>query len=590
LPRETNHGKLAQENIMKRCFWTGLALVMLVGTLGAQTPSIPDLLKKMSLEDKVGQMTQAARDYLTPGDITKYRLGSVLSGGGSVPTINSVEGWRTMVGGFQKEALATPLGIPMIYGVDAVHGHNNLRDATIFPHNIGLGASRDEDLVFRVARATTEELKATGIPWTFAPCVAVVQDLRWGRTYEGFSSDPALSSKLAVASVRGFQGETLGETGVSASVKHFVADGGTEGGVDQGDAKVTQQQLDTIFLPPYEATLPFHPGTIMASFSSINGLKMHANGALMTGWLKEQKGYDGFLISDWAAVKQLPGRSADQIATAINAGIDMVMVPDNYREFIRDLIANVKSGKVSPSRIDDAVSRILTVKAKLGLFEHPMPEGPMNQEAHAVVAKEAVQKSFTLLKNKGILPLKKGSKILVIGPKAHDVGALCGGWTQTWQGSNGPITNGETVLAGLVRVFGEDNVEFSPDAETVNGFRPDVVVFVGGESPYAEMKGDSRTLEADDYDQWVFEQYTQEPSLSKLPLVTLVVSGRPLVINTLLNRSAAVAALWLPGSEAGSVAEVLAGSVKPTAKLPQPWPSNAEQTKPVWPLGYGLTY
>lgn len=574
---------------MKRLLWAGLVLV--AASVGAQTPSVPELLKKMSLEEKIGQMTQPARDYIKPGDIKAYKLGSVLSGGGSVPWDNSVEGWRKMVGGYQAEALATSLKIPLIYGVDAVHGHNNLKGATMFPHNIGLGAAGDADLVYRVARATTEELKATGIPWTFAPCVAVVQDLRWGRAYEGYSRDPVLSSKLAAAAVRGFQGEKLGQTGVTASVKHFVADGGTEGGLDQGDAKVTQKQLETIFLPPYEAALAYQPGTIMASFSSINGVKMHAHKELMTGWLKEQKGFDGFLISDWAAVKQLSGSPAQQITTAINAGVDMVMVPDNFKDFIRDLTNEVNAGRVSMARIDDAVSRILTVKAKLGLFEKPLPEGPMNLKAHAAVAKEAVQKSFTLLKNtKSVLPLKKTAKILVVGPKADDVGALCGGWTLTWQGSLGEITEGETVVEGLVRVFGENNVRFSPDAEAVPGFKPDVVLFVGGEDPYAEMKGDSSTLEVGFYDQWVFEQIATDKTLSQLPLVTLLVSGRPLVIDDVIAKSAAVAALWLPGTEAGSVAEVLAGMVKPTAKLPHAWPLNAEQTKAVWPMGFGLSY
>jgi len=553
-----------------------------------KAPSVPELLSRMTLEDKVGQMTQAARDYLRFGDITTFRLGSVLSGGGSAPSDNTVAGWRTMISGYQAEALATPLKIPLLYGADAVHGHNNLHDATIFPHNIGLGAAGDDDLVFRVERATSEELKATGIPWTFAPCVAVVQDLRWGRTYEGFSKDAALASRLAAAAVRGFQGETLGETGVTVSVKHFVADGGTAGGVDQGDAKITQAQLDSIFLPPYEAALKYHPGTVMASFSSINGVKMHANKALLTGWLKEKEGFDGFVVSDWAAVKQLPGDSAQQIATAVNAGIDMVMVPDNYASFIADLTADVQSGQIPMTRIDDAVSRILTVKAKLGLWEHPLPDSPMNQAAHAQIAKEAVRKSFTLLKNDGTLPFRAGKKLLVIGLKADDIGALCGGWTQTWQGATGPITAGETVLAGLVRTFGKDNVRYSPSGDVPGDFTPDAVVFVMGENPYAEMKGDTATLTPDSHDLWLFDQWGRSP-LAKLPLVTLVVSGRPLVMNEVIARSAAMAALWLPGSEAGSVAEVLAGQ-SPTAKLPQPWPADAAQRKTVWPLGYGLGY
>lgn len=580
---------------MKHLFLLAAGLILATGLAGAQTAprpftSVGDLLSRMTLDDKVGQMTQPARDYLAPGDITKYRLGSVLSGGGSVPAQNTIEGWRTMVGGYQAEALATPLGIPLIYGIDAVHGHNNLRDATIFPHNIGLGAAGDADLVYRIGRATTEELRATGIPWTFAPCVAVVQDLRWGRTYEGFSRDPALSSRLAAAAVRGIQGETLGETGVAASVKHFVADGGTAGGIDQGDAKITPEQLESVFLPPYAATLPFHPGTIMASFSSINGLKMHANKALLTGWLKEKMGFDGFVISDWAAVKQLAGSSQEQIATAINAGVDMVMVPDNYRDFIADLKADIAAGKVPMSRIDEAVGRILSVKARLGLFDRPMPQGPMNLAAHQALAREAVQKSFTLLKNNGVLPLKTGKKILVIGPKADDIGVLCGGWTQTWQGGVGSTTAGKTVLEGLVKRFGEANVRFSSSGNPVEGFTPDVAVLVAGELPYAEMKGDSPTLLPDALDLRRFNKWMDAPGNASVPLVTLVVSGRPLVMNPVIDRSDALAALWLPGTEAAAVAEVLAGDVKPSGKLSQPWPRNADQTQTVWPLGYGLTY
>jgi beta-glucosidase len=578
---------------MKRLFWAVAFLALtVIGASAAPQPftTVADLLARMSLDDKVGQMTQPARDYLVPGDITKYRLGSVLSGGGSVPGDNSVAGWRKMVGGYQAEALATPLGIPLIYGIDAVHGHNNLHDATIFPHNIGLGATGDADLVFRVERATAEELKATGIPWSFAPCVAVVQDLRWGRTYEGFSKDPVLASKLAVAAVRGFQGETLGETGVTASVKHFVADGGTFGGRDQGDAVITPQQLESTFLPPYAAVLPYHPGTIMASFSSINGLKMHANRDLLTGWLKEKEGFDGFIISDWGALKQLPGSSREQIAVSINAGVDMVMVPDNYRDFIADLKADIAAGQVPLARIDDAVRRILEVKAKLGLFAHPMPDSPMNLAAHQAVAREAVQKSFTLLKNDGTLPLKAGKKILVMGPKADDVGSLCGGWTQTWQGGVGDITAGKTVLQGLVAKFGESNVKFSPSGNPVDGFTPDLVVFVAGELPYAEGKGDSPSLLPDALDLRRFNKWTANAANAAVPLVTLVVSGRPLVMNPILDRSNAVAALWLPGTEAAAVAEVLAGTVKPTGKLPQPWPVDPDQTKAVWPLGFGLTY
>jgi beta-glucosidase len=567
-----------------------MAIVLAAGAW-AGAPDTAALVQKMSLEDKVGQMTQAARDYLTPGDVTRYRLGSVLSGGGSAPANNTAEGWRSMVTGYQNEALATPQAIPMLYGVDAVHGHNNLLDAVLFPHNIGLGAAGDPDLVFRVARATTQTLLATGIPWTFAPCVAVVQDLRWGRTYEGYSRDPQLSARLAEAAVRGFQGDVLGETGVTASVKHFVGDGGTSGGQDQGNTVATAAQLEQVFLPPYAATLPLHPGTIMASFSSVNGVKMHAQRDLLTGWLKDQHGFDGFVISDWAAVKQLSGSSAQQIALAVNAGVDMVMVPDNFKDFIRDLTADVRSGAVPMSRIDDAVTRILNVKAKLGLWDRPVPQGTVDRPAQVLLAQEAVRKSLTLLKNdRRVLPLAPGTKVLLAGPKADDVGSLCGGWSLTWQGASGDITAGETVRQGLVRRFGADQVRFSPSGTPVEGFTPDVVVFVVGEQPYAEGRGDSATIQPDAQDLRRWNRWTQNPANAAVPVVTLVVSGRPLVMNDLLDRSQAVAALWLPGTEAGAVAEVLAGDFKPTGKLSQPWPREADQKTAVWPLGWGLTY
>jgi beta-glucosidase len=564
------------------------------------TDRVTDLINRMTLAEKVGQMTQVARDYIiSPSDIATYGLGGLLSGGGSTPRPNTPAGWRKMLENYQKEALSTRLGIPLLYGIDAVHGHNNAFGAVIYPHHIGLGAADDPELVQEIGAQTAESLKATGIPWDFSPCVAVAQDLRWGRTYESYGKNPLLVARLGKAEMLGLQGPHLGSTGVLATLKHFAGDGSTQDGIDRGNDVLTWQEFQATPLVPYAKILPAGPGCVMASYSSWNGEPMHANRKLITGWLKEKEGFQGFVVSDWGAVALLPGNLETQVASAINAGVDMVMVPDKYSDFIHAVTADVNSGKIPMARINDAVRRILATKFALGLFEHPIPDSDLpdkglsqfSNKAQRDLARRAAEESFTLLKNQGVLPLKAGKNLLVIGPKADDMGDLCGGWTLTWQGLEGAPIPGSSLLDGLNQVYGSSHVFYAREGDlssVPSTFLPDAVILVIGEKPYAEMKGDNPTLTMDSDDQALWDRISGH--LPNVPLVTLVVSGRPLVMNNILNTSVAFAEVWLPGSEAGADARVLAGLDSPRGHLPQPWPSESDQLHSVYPVGYGLSY
>ncbi|HEY3436321.1 MAG TPA: glycoside hydrolase family 3 protein [Actinotalea sp.] len=561
---------------------------------------VEDLLGRMSLADKVGQMTQAERAVVTPDDVTTYRLGSVLSGGGSVPTPNTVTGWSDLVDGLQQGALATPLGIPILYGVDAVHGDNNLDGATVFPHNIGLGATRDPDLVERIGRATAEEVAATGVTWTFAPCLCVVRDDRWGRSYESFGEDPALVSAMTSV-VTGLQGTDLGSgpTSVLATAKHFVGDGGTTRGKDQGDTRVSDAELRAVHLAPYVAAIDRGVGSVMVSFSSVNGIKMHADRALVTDVLKGELGFQGFVVSDWAAVDQLDGTKGftrTEVAQAVDAGIDMVMVPNDYAEFIDDLTAAVTDGDVPLARIDDAVRRILTVKVRMGLFEHPLTDrslaGLVGSAEHRALAREAVARSLVLLQNGGSLPLRTGQKVFVTGSNADDLGNQAGGWTMTWQGGSGPTYPGTTILAGLQDALGSSVTH--GEAREIDGSY-DVAVAVVGETPYAEYEGDRPdgvVLSKEDL------ATLETLHASGVPTVLVIVSGRPIDISAQVPWVDAVVAAWLPGSEGEGVADVLTGAVAPTGALPVTWPRTASDEpinagdgkQALFPLGAGLTY
>ncbi|MBX6766352.1 MAG: glycoside hydrolase family 3 C-terminal domain-containing protein [Actinomadura rubrobrunea] len=565
---------------------------------------VEDLLSRMTLDEKIGQMTQAERAAVTPEDITRYRIGSVLSGGGSVPTPNTPQAWADMYDTFQRAALATPKHIPMIYGVDAVHGHNNLVGATIFPHNIGLGATRDPELVKKIGRATAEEVAGTGVDWTFAPCLCVARNDRWGRTYESFGEVPELPSAMSVI-VEGFQGRKLnGPTSILATAKHYVGDGGTAGGVDQGDTQVSEAELRRIHLPPFRAAVKRGVGSVMVSFSSWNGVKMHGHRYLITDVLKKELGFKGFVVSDWNGIDQIDGRpgfTPQEVSTAINAGIDMVMVPYDWRKFIDTLRAEVQAGHVSMARVNDANRRILTKKFELGLFERPFADRrhqrTIGSAEHRALARRAVAESQVLLKNKGnVLPLARHhNKIFVAGKAADDIGIQSGGWTITWQGSPGPITPGTTILEGIRQTVGKSTtVDYSKDGSGIDGSYKAAIAVVG-ELPYAEGQGDRRGdmgLDAEDL------QTIARLRASGVPVIVVLVSGRPLDIAKELPGWDALVASWLPGTEGRGVADVLFGVTKPTGKLPMTWMASADQQpinrgdgkKPLFPFGYGLTY
>lgn len=559
---------------------------------------VEDLLSRMTLMEKAAQTAQVARDYLiSASDIRKYDLGSILSGGGSVPRPNTPGGWADMVDGYQELALNSRLGIPILYGADAVHGHNNLVGAVIFPHNIGLGAAGDTELVRAVARATAVEVLATGVRWNFAPCIAVPRDERWGRTYEGYSEDPDLVAVLGAAAVEGYQGSGAGSTDyLMATAKHYLADGGTDGGRDQGDFFGDETELRRIHLPPYAATVEAGTDSIMASFSSWNGEKVHGSRELLTGILRGELGFQGLVVSDWAAVRQLPGTASDQIKTAFEAGVDMFMLPDRYEDFMHRTVALVESGEMDRSHLDRAVRQILSAKFEMGLFENPMTDRSrmdlIGSTRHRELAREAVQRSIVLLKNDGdVLPLEEGVRIGVSGSGADDIGRQCGGWTITWQGNTGDITEGTSILEALVLRYGEDSVEYSKDGS----FRipPDVVVAVVGEAPYAEFEGDRTDLSLNGTDARLIAKLSAEPAA----VVTLLISGRPMTVTPEIDSSDAFMALWLPGTEGAGVVDVLAG-ISPTGRLPHSWPRDMSQIpinigdgqEPLYPFGFGLRY
>ncbi|WP_336213539.1 glycoside hydrolase family 3 N-terminal domain-containing protein [Nonomuraea sp. LPB2021202275-12-8] len=565
---------------------------------------VADLLGRMSLEEKVGQMTQAERGALgSQNDIATYLLGSLLSGGGSTPATNTPRAWADMIDGFQLRAQQTRLQIPLIYGVDAVHGHNNVVGATIFPHNVGLGAARDPALTEQTGKITAYEVKATGIPWNFSPCLCVSRDDRWGRAYESFSEDPALVKRMATI-IDGLQ-----EHGVLATAKHYVGDGGTTFGssttgdytIDQGVTQTSRAQLEAIHLAPFAEAVERGVATVMPSFSSVDfgdgPTKMHAHRELLTDVLKGRLGFKGFVISDWQAIDQIPGDYPSDVRVSVNAGLDMIMVPYAYPEFTGTLKAEAEAGRVPMARIDDAVSRILTQKFRLGLFERPYADrsriGDVGSAAHRAVARTAAARSQVLLKNDdGLLPLRGDAKIYVAGSNADDIGNQSGGWTVTWQGSSGPITPGTTILSAIRERASA--VTYSRDASaSLDGH--DVGVVVVGETPYAEGFGEvgraGRTLELSAADRAAIERVC-----GAMKCAVLVVSGRPLLLGDVSGVEAVVAS-WLPGTEGAGVADPLFGAVPYTGRLPFTWFRTVEQLPinvgdaaydPLYPYGWGL--
>ena len=575
--------------------------------MASPTSTANALLAKMTLDEKIGQMVQIDSSAITDkADVKKYFIGSVLSGGGSDPADNRPETWLQFVNAFQAQALQTRLKIPLLYGIDAVHGNNNIDGAVIFPHNVGLGAMHDSKLAARAARVTAEEVAGIGVHWAFGPCVAVAQDIRWGRTYESFSDDPAQVSELGAAQLRALQLPLADGFIVQGCPKHFLADGGTQNGMDQGNTVCDEATLRKIYLPPYRAAVAAGAKTIMVSFSSWNGTKMHANKRLLTDVLKDELGFKGFLISDWAAIDQISPDFKNDIETSINAGLDMVMIPygpgqkNNYAEFIRDLKELVAAGRVPTSRIDDAVRRILRAKIEAGLFEHPNASPQLISEigsaAHRAVGRECVRESLVVLRNEQeALPLSKEIKHLaVVGTAADDLGVQCGGWTISWQGESGAVTHGGTTLLAAIKkaVSAGTEVTYSPDGENLKG--AEAVIVAVGEMPYAEGKGDRSDLRLAAGDAALI----QKAKAAGVPVVTVLYSGRPLVLGSALEQSDAFVAAWLPGTEGEGLTDVLFGDFKPTGKLPRPWPRDnselnslslaADGVKPLFSSGYGL--
>ena len=576
---------------------------------GSGCTSTADCLSKMTLDEKIGQMTQASKNALTtPSDITTYALGSLLSGGGEGPhgTGGTATEWANMYDNFQGYALQTRLKIPLIYGVDAVHGHNNVFGAVIFPHHIGMGATRDTALVQQADQVTRDEVLGTGIDWVFAPCVCAPRDDRWGRTYEGYGEDPTLVSSMGVASIKGFQGIALSPSTVLATAKHYIADGGTTYGtgssgylIDQGDAQITETELRTIHLPPYQAAVQNGVGSVMISYSSWNGVKNHGNQYLITTVLKGELGFQGIVVSDWAGIDQLPGDYASDVRTAINAGIDMVMVPTNYKTFISSLRSEVTAGRIPMSRIDDAVTRILNAKFALRLFTQPYTDrtytAQVGSPTHRAVARQAVRESLVLLKNNGVLPLSKiGTyKIVIGGSHINNLGYQMGGWSISWQGGSGSTTAGTTLLQAIQAAVGPSVTVQNVGTQTKGNYSGDVGIVAIGETPYAEGKGDSSTLAVSSANA---AQVTDICS-RVTQCVVILFSGRPLIINTQLNQANAFVAAWLPGTEGAGITDVLFGDYGFVGKLPVTWP-NAVTQEPInngdgqtglFPFGYGIT-
>jgi len=584
---------------------------------------VAQLLSRLTSAQKVGQLIQADIGSITPDDLRHYPLGSILNGGNSSPRDDKLAApseWLTLADRFYDAAMAaSPIGLPLLWGTDAVHGHNNIPGATIFPHNIGLGAARDAQLIRRIGEITALEVRVTGLDWAFSPTVAVARDARWGRTYESFAENPGLVREYAAAMVEGLQGvpgtpQFLDAAHVLATAKHFLGDGGTEGGRDEGDNTAPESELRDVDAAGYEGAISAGAQTVMTSYSSWQGVKMHGNQALLTSILKERMGFDGLLLGDWNGHAQLPGCTAVRCAAAIDAGIDVLMAPDAWRELHENTLAEVRSGEIPAARLDDAVRRVLRVKLRAHLESEGRPssrpyaghEELLGAPAHRAVARQAVRESLVLLKNRDhLLPLSPRAHVLVAGDAADSIARQSGGWTIDWQGTepNQDFPHAETVYAGIARCVqaAGGSATLSPGGEFTT--RPDVAIVVFGEHPYAEFAGDVATLEyspGDKHDLVLLRRLRTED----IPVVAVFLSGRPLWVNAELNASDSFIAAWLPGSEGGGIADVLFRSADGEVRydfrgrLPFSWPRSprppaAERRRgeaPLFPYGYGLSY
>ena len=590
---------------------------------------IAQMLSEMTLAQKIGQMTQAEIKAITPEQVREYYIGSVLNGGGSWPGMNkhaTVKDWLALADRYHEASMSVDakVKIPVIWGIDAVHGNSNVFGATLFPHNVGLGAAHDAELIEQIGRATAQSTRATGIGWVFAPTLAVAQNTRWGRSYESFSSDPMQVKEYASAYVKGLQGDPgsgpgqalKGDGSVVATAKHYIGDGATDQGKDQGNAIVDKATMVNVHGQGYYGALAAGVQTVMASYNSWDDVaakvdygKMHGSRALLTDALKDKMGFDGFVVSDWNGINQVPGCSTASCAQAINAGIDMVMVPDEWKAFIENTTRQVQSGEIPMSRIDDAVARILRVKLRTGVFEHKPSDsryaGKDEALQHRELARRAVRESLVLLKNEaGALPLKRGQRVLVVGKSADSLPNQSGGWSLTWQGTdnaNADFPNADSIVSGFREALGADNVTLRESVDGVDPSRFDAVVAVIGETPYAEMMGDIVPSDTVAHSRRFPEDLATLQAAAKTgkPVVTVFLSGRPLYTNDLLNLSNAFVAAWLPGSEGKGIADVLVAGAdgKPAhdfrGRLTFPWPNNAcpAADKPaLFKPGYGLSY
>jgi beta-glucosidase len=574
--------------------------------------AIGGYLLKMSMAQKVGQLIQADISAITPADLKAYPLGSVLAGGNSGPYGDEradAAKWSQLVGEYRTASRGAGAGIPVLFGVDAVHGHSNLPQATIFPHNIGLGAARDADLIERIGAATAAEIAGSGIEWTFAPTLAVPQDMRWGRAYEGYSSDTALVASYATAMTKGLQGglvtgKPLDANRVAATAKHFLADGGTVDGRDQGDAQMSESELISVHAAGYPAAIDAGALTVMASFSSWNGVKHHGNASLLTDVLKGRMGFAGLVVGDWNGHGQVAGCSATDCPAAINAGLDMFMAPDSWKSLYNSTLAAAQDGRISAARIDDAVRRILRVKYKLGLMGDMQSArgdtAKVGAAAHLELAREAVSKSLVLLKNDSdILPIRSGASVLIAGSGADNMAMQAGGWTITWQGTDtkaSDFPNGQTIGGAIANAVGAAGGKALVAADGAFTDKPDVAVVVLGEKPYAEFEGDVpdlafRTLSSD-------EAMIAKLKAQGIRVVVLLLSGRPMFTGKLINQSDAFVAAWLPGTQGRGISDVLVAGPDGksardfTGRLPFAWPSDANSpvTAPLFPAGYGMDY
>lgn len=595
-----------------------VCLVLLFVTLSVSQPKqaisadarVRGLMKTMTLDEKIGQMTQIDYEAVknTPQDIITYSIGSILWGGNSEIVDLTPKGWADCYDSLQRLSEKMKKRIPILFGIDAVHGHNNVDGAVIFPHNIALGATHNPQVVEQVEAVTAKEMKGTGIHWAFAPCVAVARNERWGRTYESFGEDPDLVRTMGAAAVKGLQGTDLSAPGSAlACVKHYMGDGGTTNGVDQGNTVADEATMRKIHLPAYIDAINAGALSVMASYNSWNGNKMHGNRYLLTDVLKGELKFQGFVVSDWNGIDQLSPNYTYAVEQSINAGVDMVMTTsrrgsfNSYDKFIAILKQLVNDKKVSMARIDDAVYRILLAKVKMGLFENRYADrallAQVGSAEHRAVGRDAVRQSLVLLKNeRDLLPLPKNAKrILVAGKGADDIGIQCGGWTIDWQGKSGTVTSGgTTILEGVKQAVTKGtSVRYSADGAGADS--GDIAIVVVGELPYAEFMGDRADLSMSKDDIAIIDRLKAKG----IPTVVVLLSGRPVLINSALEKSSAFVAAWLPGTEGQGVADVLFGEYAPTGKLPHSWPRSMDQVPvnvgdtvydPLFPYGFGLRY